>query len=99
MLSRAATTASHKAPPLTARAFPPSSFLAEELASRGWTAERFGKLTGLGAPRIRRILRGAGRRPLTASEAEAIGRALGTGAQFWLALDASWRRWRQEHPK
>jgi antitoxin HigA-1 len=66
----------------------PGDTLADELASRGLTANALALKLRVPANRISDIVRG--RRALTAETALRLGRYLGTGAKFWVDLQASY---------
>lgn len=65
----------------------PGDTLAEELAARGLTANALALKLRVPANRISDIVRG--RRALTAETALRLGRYFGTGAKFWVDLQAS----------
>jgi antitoxin HigA-1 len=66
----------------------PGETLAEELAARGLTASALALKLRVPANRISDILRG--RRAVTAETALRLGRYFGTGAKFWLDLQAAY---------
>jgi antitoxin HigA-1 len=65
----------------------PGETLAEELAARGLSANALALKLRVPANRITDIVRG--RRSLTAETALRLGRYFGTGARFWVDLQAS----------
>jgi len=75
----------------------PGVVLKEELAARGLSATAFGLRLRVPPQRIQEI--GAGRRAITPETALRIGRALGTGARLWLAMQQAYHLWKaeQEH--
>jgi addiction module HigA family antidote len=66
----------------------PGETLADELAARGLTANALALKLRVPANRISDIVRG--RRALTAETALRLGRYFGTGAKFWVDLQASY---------
>jgi addiction module HigA family antidote len=66
----------------------PGETLADELAARGLTANALALKLRVPANRITDIVRG--RRALTAETALRLGRYFGTGAKFWIDLQASY---------
>jgi addiction module HigA family antidote len=66
----------------------PGETLAGELAARGLTANALALRLRVPANRISDIVRG--RRALTAETALRLGRYFGTGARFWVDLQASY---------
>ncbi len=75
----------------------PGKILKEELAARGLSATAFGLKLRVPPQRIQEIV--AGRRAISPETALRIGRALGTGARIWLAMQQSYDLWKaeQEH--
>jgi addiction module HigA family antidote len=66
----------------------PGETLADELESRGLTANALALKLRVPANRITDIVRG--RRALTAETALRLGRYFGTGAKFWVDLQAAY---------
>ena len=66
----------------------PGETLADELAARGLSANALALKLRVPANRISDIVRG--RRALTAETALRLGRYFGTGAKFWVDLQASY---------
>jgi antitoxin HigA-1 len=66
----------------------PGETLADELAARGMSANALALKLRVPANRITDIIRG--RRALTAETALRLGRYFGTGARFWVDLQASY---------
>jgi addiction module HigA family antidote len=66
----------------------PGETLADELAARNLTANALALKLRVPANRISDIVRG--RRALTAETALRLGRYFGTGAKFWVDLQASY---------
>jgi antitoxin HigA-1 len=66
----------------------PGDTLADELAARNLTANALALKLRVPANRITDIVRG--RRALTAETALRLGRYFGTGAKFWVDLQASY---------
>jgi len=65
---------------------PPGETLAEELAARKLSAHALALKLRIPANRISEII--AGRRAISAETALRLGRYFGTGAQFWMNLQA-----------
>lgn len=74
--------------PKPAIVFPPSDFLREELEAREWTISDLGREMG-GAEHYARSLVKGGHR-ITRVAAMMLEQALGTSAEFWLNLQASY---------
>ncbi len=66
----------------------PGLILKEELEARGLSATAFGLKLRVAPQRIQEIV--GGRRAITPETALRIGRALGTGARLWLAMQQSY---------
>ncbi|MFI4986560.1 MAG: HigA family addiction module antitoxin [Alphaproteobacteria bacterium] len=98
-MSRSSTTIRKEAIPET-KAFHsvhPGLVLKEELETRGLSATAFGLKLRVPPQRIQEII--AGRRAISPETALRIGRALGTGARLWLAMQQAFDLWKaeQEH--
>ena len=77
----------------------PGQVLKEELDARGLSATAFGLKLRVPPQRIQEIV--AGRRAISPETALRIGRALGTGARVWLAMQQAYDLWKaeQQHGK
>ena len=75
---------------IPAEVFPPGEYLQDELGERGWTVPAFAGLVGHSVEDIEDVL--AGRAPVTPKLATAFATALGTSPQFWLNMDACYRK-------
>ena len=85
-----------KLPP--ARLVSPGVILRRELDARGWTQRDLAHILGRTAQAISEIAQGAKR--ITAETALELAAALGTSAEVWLQLDASYRlRLAEERPE
>lgn len=79
-------------------AFPPGEYIEDEMAARGWTDEDLASRMGgrdyaMNLLCLRLILSVRDTHLiLDAETAKGLGRAFGTSFQFWLNLDAAWRR-------
>ena len=73
-----------------AEAFPPGEFIQDELESRGWSRTDLANIMGRPERFIDEII--AGERSVSPEVAGELGEAFGTGADFWLNLEASYRR-------
>jgi HTH-type transcriptional regulator/antitoxin HigA len=67
--------------------FPPGEFIREELEARGWTQADLAAIMGRPVQAINGIVTGS--RSVTPQTAQELGAALGTSAQLWLNLQAS----------
>lgn len=72
----------------------PGQILKEELEARGFSATAFGLKLRVPPQRIQEIV--AGRRAITPETALRIGRALGTGARLWLAMQQAYDLYQAE---
>lgn len=66
----------------------PGYLLADEIAERGITVERFAQLTGIDAESLRGII--DGQAPITPARAMIFEAALGIRANIWLGLQADY---------
>ena len=66
----------------------PRTILKEELAARGVSAAAFALRLRVAPQRVQEIV--AGKRAITPEAALRIGRALGTGARLWLAMQPAY---------
>ena len=66
----------------------PGLILKEELAARGLSAAAFALKLRVAPQRVQEIV--AGKRAITPETALRIGRALGTGARLWLAMQQAY---------
>ncbi len=74
---------------IPAEAFPPGELLRDELADRGWAEGEFAEIIGRPVQAVSEILNG--KKEITPETAVAIAAALGTSAELWLNLQASYR--------
>jgi len=72
-----------------AEVFHPGEFLAEELEIRGISQVDLAEILGRDAQLINGII--AGKRSITPETAIGLGRAFGTGAQYWMNLETSFQ--------
>jgi addiction module HigA family antidote len=72
----------------------PGTILKEELAARGLSAAAFALRLRVAPQRVQEIV--AGKRAITPETALRIGRALGTGARLWLAMQQAYDLHRAE---
>ena len=77
---------------IVAEAFPPGDFIEEELEARGWSQAYLADAMGQDDEIIAELIDGS--REVTLEVAEQLGAAFGTGAQFWLNLNASYQSYR-----
>lgn len=66
---------------------PPAAFVRDEMAARGLSVVEMARRAQVNVYWIERILRGA---PVRHWDAVMLSQALGTTAEFWLALQAQW---------
>ncbi|HET8629888.1 MAG TPA: HigA family addiction module antitoxin [Thermomicrobiales bacterium] len=78
-----------------AEAFAPGEILRDELEERGWTQADLAQIMGRPAGAIAQIV--AGKRGITPETAQGLSAALGTSAEFWMNLDASYQLSRVAH--
>lgn len=72
-----------------AEVFHPGEFLAEELEARGISQIDLAEILGRDAQLINGII--AGKRSITPETAIGLGKAFGTGAQYWMNLETSFQ--------
>ena len=72
-----------------AEVFPPGETLRDELEERGLSQAEFAEILGRPQSRINEVLNG--KRRITADLARDLAEALGTSAEFWMNLEASYQ--------
>ncbi len=72
-----------------AEVFPPGEFLRDEIEARGWTQTDLAEILGRPFRLVNEILQG--KRAITPETAQGLGAAFGTGAQFWMNLESTYR--------
>ncbi|HEY7809765.1 MAG TPA: ImmA/IrrE family metallo-endopeptidase [Allosphingosinicella sp.] len=72
-----------------AEVFPPGEYLMDELEARGWTQAEFAEIIRRPARLVSEVV--AGKRAITPETARDFSAALGTSAQFWLGLEATYQ--------
>ncbi len=72
-----------------AEVFPPGEFIRDEIEARGWTQTDFAEILGRPFRLVNEII--SGKRAITPETAFGLGEALGTGPQFWMNLESSYR--------
>jgi HTH-type transcriptional regulator/antitoxin HigA len=72
-----------------AEVFPPGEFLKDELDERGWTQTEFAEIIGRPIRAVNELI--LGKRAITPETANEIAAALGTSAQLWMNLDATYQ--------
>lgn len=77
-----------------ARVFPPAVFIREEMAARGWDAERLAKEMPYGIHVVRTLI--DGRCPINELIAARLGNAFGTSTEVWLNLQRNYDKWHAE---
>lgn len=73
-----------------AEVFPPGEFLREELEYRGWTEAGLSEILGRSQRLVGEMV--SGKRGISPEIAKGLAAALGTSAEFWLNLQASYAR-------
>lgn len=74
-----------------AEVYPPGHFIREELEARGWSQGDLALVIGRPLQAVNQIVNG--RKEVTPRTALALGQAFGTGAEFWVNLEAQYRLW------
>lgn len=72
-----------------AKTFPPGEFIKDEMEARCWTQTDLAEILGRPLRVVNEII--AGKRGISPETAQGLGDALGTSAQLWLNLDASYQ--------
>jgi HTH-type transcriptional regulator/antitoxin HigA len=72
-----------------AEVFPPGEFIREELEARDWTQADLAAILKKPLPAINEII--LGKKAITPETAKSLGDAFGTGAEFWMNLETSYR--------
>jgi plasmid maintenance system antidote protein VapI len=75
---------------IPAETFPVGELIQEELDERGWSHADLAGRTGLSPSEVSSIINGTN--GMRAMDAEAIGRAFGTGPEMWLTLQRMGRK-------
>jgi len=81
---------------IVAEVFPPGEFIREELEARGWTQLDLAEIMGRPPRLVNELI--AGKRSITPETARALGEAFGTGAQYWMNLEAAYQLHRSKAP-
>jgi len=81
---------------IIAEVFPPGEFIREELEARGWTQTDLAEIMGRPPRLVNELI--AGKRSITPETARALGEAFGTGAQYWMNLEAAYQLHRSKTP-
>jgi HTH-type transcriptional regulator/antitoxin HigA len=74
---------------LAAEVFPPGEFIQDELDARGWAQADLAEIMGRPPRVINEII--AGKRGISPETAQGLGDAFGTGAQFWMNMEAAYQ--------
>lgn len=74
---------------LAAEVFPPGEFIQDELDARGWAQADLADIMGRPPRVINEII--AGKRGISPETAQGLGDAFGTGAQFWMNMEAAYQ--------
>ncbi|HQX52685.1 MAG TPA: HigA family addiction module antitoxin [Planctomycetaceae bacterium] len=72
-----------------AEVFPPGEFIKDEIESRGWSRAQLAKIMGCSASEGNEII--AAKKAITLDTAQVLRDAFGTGTQFWLNLENTYR--------
>jgi HTH-type transcriptional regulator/antitoxin HigA len=79
-----------------AEAFPPGDFIREELEARGWTQVDLAEIMGRPTRLVNELI--AAKRTITPDTAQDLGEAFGTGAEYWMNLEAAYQLWKSKRP-
>src|SRR5947209_939091 len=74
---------------IPAEVFAPGEFIRDELEARGWSRSDLAEILGRPTRLVDEIV--SGERPGTPEMARGLGDAFGTGPQFWMNLESSYR--------
>jgi HTH-type transcriptional regulator / antitoxin HigA len=74
---------------LAAEVFPPGEFIQDELDARGWAQADLAEIMGRPPRVINEII--GGKRGISPETAQGLGDAFGTGAQFWMNMEAAYQ--------
>src|SRR4030066_1482101 len=74
---------------IPAEGFLPGDLIKEELEMRGWTQDDLAEILGRTTSAVNEVI--TGKRGITVDTAKALGEAFGTGAEFWLNMESSYR--------
>lgn len=74
---------------IPAEGFLPGDLIKEELEARGWMQDDLAEILGRTLPSVNEII--TGKRGITVESAKGLGEAFGTGAQFWLNMESTYR--------
>lgn len=72
-----------------AEVFPPGDFVREELEARGWSQTHLAEIIGRPIQTVNMIING--KKAITAETALQLAKALGTSAELWMNLEATYR--------
>jgi HTH-type transcriptional regulator / antitoxin HigA len=78
-----------------AEVFPPGEFIREELEARGWTQGTLADIMGRPESTVSAII--SGKKEITPETARGLSAALGTSAELWMNLEATYRLSMTEH--
>jgi len=74
---------------IPAEVFPPGDFIKDELEAREWTQADLAAILRKPLPAVNELI--VGKKSITPATAKGLGDAFGTGAEFWLNLETSYR--------
>jgi len=72
-----------------AEVFPPGEFIRDEIEARGWSQADLAEILGRPVQAINEMI--AAKKAITPETAQRLGEAFGTGAQFWLNVENTYR--------
>ena len=81
---------------IIAEVFPPGEFIREELEARGWSQLDLADIMGRPPRVVNELI--AGKRSITPDTARELGEAFGTGAEYWMNLEAAYQLWKSKRP-
>ena len=76
---------------IPAEAFPVTDFLKEEMEARGWSQADLAQIVGKSPRDIHALVNG--KVALKPEMATLLGDAFGTGPEYWMNLETSYRAW------
>lgn len=79
---------------IIAEVFPPGEFIREELAARDWSQLDLADIMGRPPRVVNELI--AGKRSITPDTARELGEAFGTGAEYWMNLEAAYQLWKSK---
>jgi len=81
---------------IVAEVFPPGEFIREELEARNWSQLDLAEIMGRPPRVVNELI--AAKRSITPDTARELGEAFGTGAEYWMNLEAAYQLWKSKRP-